>query len=152
MGLDMYLSKRTYVKNWNHTPKDKQYKITVKRNAGHEIKTERITEISEQIMYWRKANHIHKFFIDNCADGVDECQAIYIDRSILADLVSALTIVLHHKDEETSAKHLPTESGFFFGGTQFDEYYYEECSKTLEVIENLLRDEQDGDIYYRASW
>lgn len=23
-------------------------------------------------MYWRKANAIHKFFIDTCADGIDE--------------------------------------------------------------------------------
>ena len=152
MGLDMYLSKRTYVENWDHTPKDKQYKVTVKRKAGHQIKTERITEISEQIMYWRKANHIHKFFIDNCADGVDECQAIHISRDKLADLVVKLKVVVHHKDDETSKWNLPTEDGFFFGGTQFDEYYYEECSKTLKVIEDLLRDEQDGDIWYQASW
>lgn len=152
MGLDMYLNKRTYVENWNHTPKEKRYNITIKRESGHEIKPERITETVEQIMYWRKANHIHKFFIDNCADGNDECQEIYIDRSILADLVSTLTIVLHHKDEETSAKHLPTDSGFFFGSLMYDDYYYDCCQETLEVISDFLKNEQDGDLWYRASW
>jgi len=152
MGLDMYLNKKTYVENWEHTPREKEYDITIKRKVGHHIKTERITEICEQIMYWRKANHIHKFFIDNCADGKDECQEIYIDRSILADLVSTLTIVLHHKDEETSAKHLPTDSGFFFGSLMYDEYYYDCCQETLQIISNFLKNEPDGELYYRASW
>ena len=71
---------------------------------------------------------------------------------ILADLVSALTIVLHHKDEETSAKHLPTDTGFFFGSIDYDEYYYDSCQETLEVINDLLKNEQDGDLWYRASW
>ena len=33
MGLDMYLSKRTYVKNWNFQKDDEKHKVTVKLNG-----------------------------------------------------------------------------------------------------------------------
>ena len=152
MGLDMYLNKKTYVQNWEHTPREKEYDITIKRKVGHHIKTERITEISEEIMYWRKANHIHKFFVDNCAAGYDNCQEVYVSRDTLVDLVAKLKIVLHHKDEETSAQHLPTTEGFFFGMVDYGDYYYECCSETLETISNFLKNEPDGELYYQASW
>ena len=35
MGLDMYLSKKTYVKQWEHTPKEEQFEVTVKRNGKY---------------------------------------------------------------------------------------------------------------------
>jgi len=30
MGLDMYLYKKSYVKNWNHTPDEQKHSITVR--------------------------------------------------------------------------------------------------------------------------
>ena len=31
MGLDMYLYKKTYVKNWDHNDKKDHYEITIKK-------------------------------------------------------------------------------------------------------------------------
>ncbi len=152
MGLDMYLDKSTSVKNWNHTTKEEKYNITIEREDGHEIETKRITEIREEVMYWRKANHIHKFFIDNCADGDEERQKMYVERHILEDLVKELITVLHYKDDETSAEHLPTVGGFFFGYLEYDKHYYESCQETLEVISAVLKEEKGGYFEYTASW
>jgi hypothetical protein len=33
MGLDMYLDKRTYVKQWDHIDETKQYKVEVTRGG-----------------------------------------------------------------------------------------------------------------------
>ena len=30
--------------------------------------------IIEQVGYWRKANHIHKWFVENVQDGIDDCE------------------------------------------------------------------------------
>ena len=31
MGLDMYLSKKTYVKQWSHNKPEEQFEVTVKK-------------------------------------------------------------------------------------------------------------------------
>jgi hypothetical protein len=46
----------------------------------------------------------------------------------------------------------PTASGFFFGGTEYDEYYIEQVNETIELIEGLLKEDENGDYYYQASW
>ena len=33
MGLDMYLKREHYVKNWDHNPEEKRFDITVKRGG-----------------------------------------------------------------------------------------------------------------------
>ncbi len=59
MGLDMYLNKRTYVGNQH---KEEKEQATV---IAPSVKQERVTEIIESIGYWRKANAIHNWFIEN---------------------------------------------------------------------------------------
>lgn len=73
MGLDMYAARRFYVKNWDHYSASERYQVTVSRggNAIKGIQPERITWIEEEVMYWRKANHIHAWFVDNVQKGDD---------------------------------------------------------------------------------
>ena len=33
MGLDMYLSKKTYVKQWEHNPPEETYEVTVTKGG-----------------------------------------------------------------------------------------------------------------------
>lgn len=153
MGLDMYLNKKTYVKRWNHTPEHSVYHITIDREKGHGIKTERVTFIEEELMYWRKSNHIHKFFVDQCGGGEDNCQEMYVDIETIENLIGRLKKVVKAKDDKVSTDLLPTESGCFFGSTEYDEYYYEDCETTLNELSDLVDSgDVDGDLYYRASW
>jgi hypothetical protein len=55
---------------------------------------------------------------------------------------------------ELAAKLLPTQSGFFFGGTNYDEYYMEDVKYTFELLPKIIS-ETDFDkqvISYRSSW
>lgn len=45
----------------------------------------------------------------------------------------------------------PTE-GFFFGGTEKDEYYYGTIEYTLDTLNALLANGDKYEYYYRASW
>jgi hypothetical protein len=76
MGLDMYLTRKVYVKNWSFRKPEELHEITVKRGGQPrtDINPEKISYVIEDVAYWRKANAIHKWFVDNCQDGVDECQ------------------------------------------------------------------------------
>ena len=74
MGLDMYLSKKTYVKNWAHKKHVNRVVVTTDNQTRLDIKPERVTYVEEEIMYWRKVNAVHAWFVENVQDGIDECQ------------------------------------------------------------------------------
>lgn len=185
MGLDMYLNRRSYVKNWDYMGPQERHEITVKRGGDirADIRPERISYVIEQVAYWRKANHIHKWFVDNIQNGEDDCGEYCVSRPQLQMLVDLCKQVLAsvetvegdvldgqtwtsdggvvdntHKGQVVAqpaiAKQLlPTASGFFFGGTDYDEYYLEDIESTIEQIEPLLAIENDdADYIYHASW
>lgn len=98
--------------------------------------------------YWRKANAIHKWFVENCQDGVDECQETYVSRKKLAELKKLCEEVLASKDTDK----LQTQSGFFFGGTDYDEWYWADIEQTIKICEKCLALPEEWDFSYRSSW
>jgi len=151
MGLDMYLKKKTYVKNWEHTTPEMRHEIIVKKNGVLHpgIKPERISNIVEDIGYWRKANAIHQWFVDNVQNGVDECQESYVDPEKIKEL---LEICKKVKENHSLAEELlPTQNGFFFGSTKYDDWYFKDIDNTIEILESTLN-EKEGDFYYHSSW
>jgi hypothetical protein len=150
MGLDMYLDKRTYVKQWDHIDETKQYKVEVTRGGEPtNIDPKKVKYIIEEAGYWRKANAIHKWFVDNIQDGVDDCRDAYAERRDLQTLLDLCRIVII--DKSKAEQLLPSASGFFFGNTEYDEWYYNDIQNTIEILEKALEDE-DGDYYYSSSW
>ena len=150
MGLDMYLDKRTYVKQWDHIEEAKQYKVEVTRGGEPtNIDPKKVKYIIEEAGYWRKANAIHKWFVDNCQDGVDDCRDAYVGFKELQTLLDLCRIVII--DKSKAEQLLPSTSGFFFGNTEYDEWYYNDIQNTIDRLEKALED-KDGEYYYSSSW
>lgn len=147
MGLDSYLYKKTYIGNHYKKPEE-QTKIDV---AG--VKQERVSYITEQVGCWRKANHIHNWFVNNVQEGDDNCQEYPVDLEQLKELLTIVNEILEYPfDDNKKAKELlPTAEGFFFGGTEYDSYYYDDLRDTKRILEEVLA-EDGGDYYYQASW
>lgn len=161
MGLDMYLSKKTYVKNWDHLPEGDRHTITVTGPLAAAIQPDRITEIVEQVMYWRKANAIHAWFVREAQDELDNCQESEVFRDQLVTLTELCETLLAEYAADpvaatTSAQRLlPTQSGFFFGDTTYDAYYWDDVRVTATSLRALLNTTPDVwhiSYSYRSSW
>ena len=77
---------------------------------------------------------------------MDKCQLAYVERSQLDRLKELCEEALEKKDPTL----LAPQSGFFFGSTEIDEWYWDSLRDTIQIIEDLP--EQKGDYYYQSSW
>lgn len=151
MGLDMYLEKKTYVKNWEHTKPEEKYTITIKMGKKKSaIDPEKITYIIEEAGYWRKANAIHNWFVQNVQDGEDDCKQYFVSIDDLESLLKTVRKVL--KNKSLAPELLPTKEGFFFGGTEYDDYYWEDLEHTEKILKEALKKPITGNFYYHSSW
>ena len=75
----------------------------------------------------------------------------------LQELLTAIKSILKAKGkerEELAEQLLPTREGFFFGGTDYDSYYFDDLKDTKKIIEDVLEetDWDNEEIIYQASW
>lgn len=185
MGLDMYLYRRTYVQRWDHHPDDEKWSVTVTRGGQPtHVDSEKICYVLEQVGYWRKANAIHAWFVDHVQNGIDDCGGYRVTREELEELLETINTVLasiettpcpvevgivydsagNHSvcedgeiivNTEICEKLLPSCSGFFFGSTEYSNFYVDDLKYTKELLENLLSvDYGDASVSfsYQASW
>lgn len=154
MGLDMYLSAKKYMSKY-FDPADIQRIEKVNDIfgvTGIEDGDYGAEEVKFRVAYWRKANQIHDWFVKNCQDGVDECQETWVSREQLQELIDICKTVL--ADMSKAEELLPTASGFFFGGTDYDDWYKQDLEFTAERLEKILADPAfaKADFYYQSSW
>ena len=159
MGLDMYLNARRYLWSYDDEEAKTAHAITEMfpelfafadgdRGSSGGIKT-----LTAEIGYWRKANAIHQWFVDNVQEGKDDCGDYYVDPEQLEKLLGVVNAVL--ADTSKAPELLPTASGFFFGGQEYNEWYWQDVEYTKELLEKLLKNKESmkhWEIYYHSSW
>lgn len=152
MGLDSYLFKKNYVRQGEWIKPEFRTEVEVKTGGeiDKNIKPERVRYIVEEVAYWRKANQIHNWFVQNVQGGIDNCQNSYVSREKLEELLDVCSKVI--ADNSLAETILPTGSGFFFGSTEYDEWYYTDVSNTIEYLTEILSDEDADEFEYYASW
>ena len=74
MGLDMYLNK-----SYSKYRRDDGTFSTNLDDFKSDVygRSNRVT-FTEMVGYWRKANHIHKWFVDNVQEGIDDYREYYV--------------------------------------------------------------------------
>jgi len=130
---------------------------------------------AEEVGYWRKANAIHKWFVDNVQNGEDDCQRYDVTPAQLTELLVTVNTVLDSvtliddtvsngytinsfgvrdpilqdgkviADPSVAAQLLPTADGFFFGNTDYDERYVRILQETKDILEHALADVESAD-------
>ena len=147
MGLDMYLNAKRYL--WLS---EDELGNKIAENFP-ELDGKRIKGITVEAMYWRKSNQIHKWFVDNVQEGVDDCGDYEVSKEQLQQLVDLITKVL--EDRTQAANLLPNTSGFFFGSQDYDDYYFEDLERTKSGLEKMLTNEEFMNHWYfeyHSSW
>jgi hypothetical protein len=146
MGLDMYLNAKRFL--WYS---EDELADNIKRNFPDLPEHMRVKEVTIEAMYWRKANAIHKWFVDNVQGGEDNCREFEVSLAQLEELLAVIEEVLDNLDR--AGELLPPQAGFFFGGTNMDQWYWDDLKSTQSRLQELFtRDWKSWDFYYRASW
>ena len=153
MGLDQYLYAKKFTSNspyFNKSGMFEQLKDTLGTDVAFLTKETPSISVEIKVGYWRKSNQIHQYFVDNCQGGEDDCREYYVDRDKLVELLDLCKQVLvdHSKAEDL----LPSQSGFFFGNTEYNEWYYSDLTDTVEILDNALKMGDDWSFYYQSSW
>ena len=161
MGLDMYLKRgrlhghtiqemqlvSDYL-NWKNKGKEYSFKEWCgKEEPSEALVKELECEVHEagqyvhyltafeKVGYWRKANQVHKWFVDNVQDGDDDCGTYPVTREQLEELLEKCEYILNNV-------HLV--DGKVISGYRFDEAngsvpIYED-GKVLDELSQLVCD------------
>lgn len=157
MGLDMYLTARKYVQEWGHHFKDGVIPEDSPANTARKVLNLPfpLTYVEMRAAYWRKANAIHRWFVENVQNGQDDCGKHFVSTEQLKTLLQLCKDVRAQPDR--APELLPTKIGFFFGPTEYGEYYFEDIANTIERLENVINVIEAAEpdyvnFYYYSSW
>jgi hypothetical protein len=100
--------------------------------------------------YWRKANAIHAYFTRDL-EGDDNMRKIPVKRKDLVDLKERCIKILAG-GPDVAKELLPTASGFFWGDTDYGEWYLKDIQDTLNVVSEVLDDWKRTDRVYYFAW
>lgn len=137
----------------------------------------------QEVGYWRKANQIHKWFVKHVQNNVDDCGTYEVSVGQLRDLLALCKAVKKAsklidgqvsqgqrgtadgwetiygegkiiEDSSVAEELLPTGSGFFFGSTDYNEYYMQDINATIKIINKVLKetDFETHGVAYSSSW
>lgn len=157
MGLDMYLEADKYCSTYNPDGDAEAKKVarTLSRAKSFPEKCPfPVTNVQMQVAYWRKANAIHAWFVRNVQNEEDDCRRYYVSRDQLRELLNLVRLALeaYKSSPEKAANFLPTQSGFFFGSTELDDWYKRDLENTERMLVRVLKLPECWSLYYQSSW
>jgi hypothetical protein len=165
MGLDMYLSaKKHFAKiNWQALQANDELSYNspeaVYPKFNDLLELTQLSNVATDIYgatvevtcaYWRKANQVHAWFVKNVQGGNDNCGEYYVSQDKLKELRDLCQKALDNRDPNL----LPPQDGFFFGGTDIDEWYWQDLKNTIAQLDRVFDLPQLSDLSfsYNSSW
>ena len=92
-----------------------------------------------EVAYFRKVNFLLPYF-----NYEENCSEVVIDKCEVEELIGYCKRVINAKDtdiaESIANELLPTEAGFFFGNTDYDEWYFKDVQEVMDKFTEILND------------
>lgn len=159
MGLDMYLERHICVFADYLSNVTGKCEITGECGSAvehFEAPVNKIFKIVVKEAQWRKANQIHKWFVDNVQRGNDDCGEYYVSYEQLLQLKKLCGRILKEdnldKRIECAKRLLPVSEGFFFGSQEYDDMYFDDIKYTYDTLSKLKPAGLREDFRYLSSW
>lgn len=154
----MYLKAEKYISGYSFDENSSEYHSLIKLlgfNDGEIQSSAPSANVEFTVCYWRKANQIHNWFVNNCQDGIDECQKTYVEREKLKELRDLCQKIITEPLAKMKASQLlPTLKGDFFGSTNYDGWYLKGLEDTVKQLDSVLNNPKfdNWSFYYQSSW
>ena len=149
-----YGSGQIYFRNYEKNIKlDLDSEVIHKDYLVSKEETAYVIEGDYEIAYWRKANQIRQWFVDHIDEFNEDDNGDYykVTKELLEQLVKDCEITLNNHN--LAKEILPTSSGFFFGGTDYDEWYYEQLENTVQVLTEVIAEtDWDNEVVTYHEW
>lgn len=162
MGLDMYF----YERHWLEPQKNKRgnlvkpsFSIPTQMYGKGRKRFEHVSYITCKVGYFRKANAIHKYFLDRCgySDSFDDVNGRDLFPSVV-DILELKEICLQllgltgKKFKEMAKELLPTAEGFFWGSLEYDRWYRRDLREFVKMVNKLHLHDPNVTVIYNADW
>ena len=167
MGLDQYITIRHKSTNNSYKRWNDYWKMSREEREGVREPNEPSKDLI--LGYFRKHNNIHKWFVNNIQNGVDDCGRYEVSLSKIKELKELCEKIMSFVTKETPApkfiedlngiKHevwqvdnytiteeglefvkenLPSQSGCFFGSTEYDNDYFWTVENAINVLTQVI--------------
>lgn len=114
---------------------------------------------ADGVGYFRKCNMLRKWMVDRVQYPEDgNCVDFLVSKETLEQLVADCETVLAAKNqknaESVASRVMPTQGGFFFGNTEYNEYYYNDVELIRDTVSEIIKgtDFDNEDICYHEWW
>jgi hypothetical protein len=175
MGLDIYFHKtkrsewnevKSKIEAFNELPEEEQAK-------QYENETHPTSDFEPvDIGYFRKVNFLMEFFNyeGNCEyqeiskgelEALQEaCLEVSKMKPTKVEYIKAehkwdtdrVETVLSEADQERCAEILPTQAGFFFGNTAYNQWYLDDVKEVLAWVTGVLKELADDEVVLMYCW
>lgn len=105
------------------------------------VPTEKFEECFDEILkhyyghyvgYFRKVNCVYRYFEDKLTD-----ETAWVTKDECEDIVKRCSAVLENPD--LASELMPTRSGFFFGSTEYDKYYFSDLKNVRKQFKSFIK-------------
>lgn len=120
------------------------------------VPTEKFEECFDEILkhyyghyvgYFRKVNSVYRYFEDKLTD-----ETAWVTKDECEDIVKRCSAVLENPD--LASELMPTRSGFFFGSTEYDKYYFSDLKDVRKQFKSFIKYFKTDDdlMFIHMSW
>lgn len=120
------------------------------------VPTEKFEECFDEILkhyyghyvgYFRKVNCVYRYFEDKLTD-----ETAWVTKDECEDIVKRCSAVLENPD--LASELMPTRSGFLFGSTEYDKYYFSDLKNVRKQFKSFIKYFKTDDdlMFIHMSW
>lgn len=106
-----------------------------------------LPESGKNKYYFRKVNCLYGYALNNDLFEDEGCIALFDHETMVEILDRAKEILSQDTDEkklEKGEELLPTQGGFFFGSTDYDNYYLTDIQEVVDKFEGMIAEWDDA--------